>query len=157
MNWGCPMAQFMLSNHVNNSKEFMMATHRLFFVFFGIISAFNFAIAQEINQMDENGERHGIWQKKFPGTDQLRYEGEFDHGKEIGTFKFYCEDCGSQPMVIKVFNRKDDIADVKYFTKKGKLVSEGAMQSKKKGRTLEILPREDQYYNDSRKLYQWSP
>ena len=107
-----------------------MAKSHLFFVFFGIICAFNFATAQDINQMDENGERHGIWQKKFPGTDQLRYEGEFDHGKEIGTFKFYCEDCGSQPMVVKVFNRKDDIADVKYFTKKGKLVSEGAMQGK---------------------------
>ncbi len=108
----------------------MMAKSRFFFVFFGIIYAFSTASAQDINQMDENGERHGIWQKKFPGTDQLRYEGEFDHGKEIGTFKFYCEDCGTQPMVVKVFNKKDDIADVKYFTKKGKLVSEGAMQGK---------------------------
>jgi len=72
--------------------------------------------------MDENGERNGVWRKSYPGTDQLRYEGEFKHGKEVGTFKFYCEDCGSQPMVTKVFKGKDDIAEVKYFTKKGKLV-----------------------------------
>lgn len=110
----------------------MMATHRLIFVFFGIICTFNFTSAQEINLMDENGERHGIWRKMFPESDQLRYEGEFEHGKEVGTFKFYCDDCGSQPMVVKEFEGKEDIADVKYYTKKGKLVSEGFMKGKER-------------------------
>ena len=86
--------------------------------------------AQEVNQFDENGERHGPWKKYFPGTKQLRYEGQFDHGKETGTFKFYCEECGTQPMVIKEFNPNDNSADVKYYTVKGKLVSEGKMEGK---------------------------
>lgn len=110
----------------------MMASARSFFVFFGIICAFGFASAQEINQMDANGERHGIWKKTFPNSDQLRYEGEFDHGKEVGTFNFYCDECGSQPMVVKKFTGKDDLAEVKYYTKKGKLVSEGMMQGKER-------------------------
>ncbi|MEL6813012.1 MAG: hypothetical protein AAFP76_16935 [Bacteroidota bacterium] len=102
----------------------------LFFIFFGSIAGLTTVLGQEINQMDANGERHGIWQKKFPGSDQLRYEGRFEHGKEVGTFKFYCDDCKTQPMVVKEFSSKDNTAAVKYFTKKGKLVSEGKMKGK---------------------------
>ena len=45
--------------------------------------------AQDINQVDANGERQGVWRKNFDKTKVLRYEGEFSHGKEIGLFKFY--------------------------------------------------------------------
>ncbi len=100
------------------------------FLFFGIFAGQAMITAQEINQLDENGKRHGVWKKKFPKSDQLRYEGTFDHGKEVGTFKFYCQDCKNQPMVIKEFSKNDAISEVKYFTKKGKLVSEGKMDGK---------------------------
>lgn len=101
-----------------------------FFIFFGIICGLGTISAQEINQMDAAGERHGVWKKSFPTSKQVRYEGEFDHGVEIGTFKFYCSDCGSQPMIVKEFSGKSGMAEVKYFTKKGKLVSEGRMEGK---------------------------
>lgn len=99
--------------------------------FFGICLVNTEATAQqEINQTDANGLRQGPWQKKFAGTNQLRYEGQFKDGKEVGLFKFYCEDCKSQPMVTKAFS--GDTAAVKYYTVKGKLVSEGTMQGKKR-------------------------
>jgi antitoxin component YwqK of YwqJK toxin-antitoxin module len=101
------------------------------FFFLGIILCSINAFSQsEINQMDANGKRHGVWKKTYPGTDQLRYEGAFDHGKEIGEFKYYCEKCKDKPTIIKSFNKKDAIAEVKYFTVKGKLVSEGKMDGK---------------------------
>ncbi|MFT5079045.1 MAG: antitoxin component YwqK of YwqJK toxin-antitoxin module [Planctomycetota bacterium] len=90
----------------------------------------SFGNAQEINQMDTNGARHGLWKKYFEGTKQLRYEGTFDHGKEVGIFKFYCDDCKGQPAVTKEFTLANAIADVKYFTVKAKLVSEGKMDGK---------------------------
>ncbi len=103
----------------------------LFLFFFGIVFSIPASFAQaDINQMDANGERHGIWKKMFPGNKQVRYEGKFEHGKEIGTFKFYCEDCKKQPSVIKKFNANNSISEVKYFTAKGKLVSEGKMDGK---------------------------
>jgi len=103
----------------------------LFCIFFGIGLTINPLFAQnDINQLDAQGKRHGVWKKVFPKTDQLRYEGTFEHGKEVGTFKFYCEDCKNQPAVIKEFNTKNDIAEVKYYTIKGKLVSEGKMDGK---------------------------
>ena len=39
-----------------------------------------------INQMDDDGQRHGVW-KKFYSNNRVRYVGTFDHGKEIGLFK----------------------------------------------------------------------
>ncbi|MDN3724982.1 toxin-antitoxin system YwqK family antitoxin [Aequorivita sp. SDUM287046] len=93
-------------------------------------STFSVFSQSEINQFDAQGKRHGIWKKTFEGTDQLRYEGTFDHGAEVGEFKFYCEDCKNQPMVVKNFIGNDKIAEVKYFTIKGKLVSEGKMKDK---------------------------
>ena len=83
-----------------------------------------------INQMDAQGKRHGIWKKMYPNTKQLRYEGQFEHGKEVGTFKFYCDACRNVPTVIKEFNAANAIAKVKYFTKKSQLVSEGGMDGK---------------------------
>ena len=35
------------------------------------------------NQFDAQGKRHGVWEKKFPGTDQLRYEGFAKMGKKL--------------------------------------------------------------------------
>ncbi|NNJ83213.1 MAG: hypothetical protein HKP11_13565, partial [Flavobacteriaceae bacterium] len=100
-------------------------------LFFGMLFLpASLSAQEEINQFDENNERHGVWKKYFDGTDQLRYEGRFEHGKEVGTFKFYCPDCKSQPMVIKEFSNSDNTANVQYYTAGGKLVSEGKMDGK---------------------------
>ena len=48
---------------------------------------------EKVNQTDSQGRKHGLW-KKFYDNDQLRYEGRFDHGVEVDTFKFYFEDGG---------------------------------------------------------------
>lgn len=84
----------------------------------------------EINQTDAQGQRHGVWQKTYPGSKQLRYKGTFEHGKEVGEFKFYCAECKDKPSVVKNFQDKDDIANVKYFSIKGELISEGKMKGK---------------------------
>lgn len=98
------------------------------FLFFGICCLTSLS-AQEVNQYDAAGERHGVWKKKFPGSEQLRYEGAFDHGKETGVFKFYCRECGKQPTSTRTYSGNGK-AQVQYFTKTGKLVSEGKMQDK---------------------------
>ena len=54
--------------------------------------AFGSIAAQEkINQTDAQGRKHGIWKKTY-ANGQLRYEGRFNHGVEVDTFKFYFED-----------------------------------------------------------------
>lgn len=88
-------------------------------------------VAQDINQVDGHGRRHGIWEKKFNGTDQIRYKGEFNHGKEIGLFKFYeLVKKRSILSATKQFNESDNLAYVKFLASNGKVISEGKMDGK---------------------------
>jgi antitoxin component YwqK of YwqJK toxin-antitoxin module len=80
-----------------------------------------------INGFDADGARHGLWKKYYPGTDQLRYEGRFQHGKEIGEFKYYCEKCGTQAAVIRNFDAEPGACLIAYYTPKGQLVAQGRL------------------------------
>ncbi|WP_044399572.1 toxin-antitoxin system YwqK family antitoxin [Lacinutrix sp. Hel_I_90] len=86
---------------------------------------------QELNQFDANGERHGIWKKNFEDTKVLRYEGEFNHGKEVGTFKFYKNIDGKALLTAtRTFNSDSDLAQVKFFSSTKNLISEGQTRGK---------------------------
>ncbi len=88
-------------------------------------------LSQSYNQVDDQGKRHGQWQKKYPQSQQLRYEGTFEHGKEIGDFKFYDEK-GGHPTAIKSYTVGSPLLDVSFYTTAGKKVSEGKMLEKKR-------------------------
>ncbi len=102
-----------------------------FICIFFICTICNVALAQTFNQFNENGKRHGVWRKYFEGTKVLRYEGAFVDGKEIGLFKFYKNIKGKAVLsATRQFNDSTDLAEVKFFTSKGKLISEGNMRGK---------------------------
>lgn len=86
--------------------------------------------AQEgINQFDAKGERHGLWKKNYEGLNQPRYEGMFHHGKEVGLFKFYKLDKNKSVLsATREFSPDSDAISVKFFSSKGKLISEGHMK-----------------------------
>ena len=97
-----------------------------------ILSLFFFysAFAQEeINQFNAQGERVGVW-RKFHKNDRIRYQGQFENGKEIGVFKFYSMVSSDNPIVIKTFFSTSNEAQVQFFTEKGVLESEGKMLGK---------------------------
>ncbi len=87
--------------------------------------------AQQINQKDANCLRQGLWEKQYPDSQQLRYQGSFVDDKEVGTFSFYCETCGEQPFCVKEFSPNAP-TQVLYYTKNGELVSKGAMRGKQR-------------------------
>ena len=96
-----------------------------------LLLVFSTSFGQNINQYDEKGKRHGKWTKFFEGTKKVRYEGQFEHGKEVGTFKFYHKDAkGKHPTLIKEFVLNSDVANLKYYTSNGKLIQEGKMNGK---------------------------
>ena len=96
-----------------------------------LLAVYTVAGAQNINQLDSNGKRHGIWKKNFDGTNITRYEGAFFHGKEIRLFKFY-KNINKKAVLTatKQFNENNNKSEVKFFTSTGKLVSEGLMDGK---------------------------
>lgn len=87
------------------------------------------SISQEINQTNEKGERVGVW-KKYYKNDRIRYEGQFENGKEVGVFKFYSAADSEFPIAIKTFDISSDIVQVQFYTIKGLLESEGEMKGK---------------------------
>ncbi len=96
-------------------------------LFFKIILTSGYA-QEPVNKLDKNQKRHGIWQKYFKGTNQLRYTGKFYHGKEIDTFKYYKLKNGKSVLsAIKVFNKNNDIANVIFLASNKKKISEGQM------------------------------
>ena len=130
-----------------------------FFIYILTVLSLSVNAQSTVNQFDTNGERHGIWRKYFNNTDQLRYEGQFDHGKEIGEFKFYTLNKGKSVLsAVKKFNKDNDQASVTFLSSTGKLISEGQMNGKLyvgkwtyyHNKTNGVLSYE--YYNDNGQL-----
>lgn len=102
---------------------------------FGIVSFFSFSgltFAQEINRLDHEGKRHGPWKKYYDNSRQIRYEGNFKHGKEVGVFKFYKPEDKKNPSLTKTFNEKNDSVLYQFYSKKGNLRSRGMMVNERR-------------------------
>jgi antitoxin component YwqK of YwqJK toxin-antitoxin module len=99
---------------------------------FILSSSVLFAQEKDLNQFDAQGKRHGKWMKTFEGTDQIRYKGQFNHGKETGTFKFYKFGEDKHPNATKTYNENNELVVAKFYTKKGKLLTEGFFKGKKR-------------------------
>jgi len=101
-------------------------------IFFTVLLVFSTLVSWSqgaYNQLDNNGQRHGLWKKNFKDTKQIRYEGTFDHGKETGLFKFYkLVNKKSVLSATKLFN--NGIADVTFLASNGKTISKGKMKAK---------------------------
>ncbi len=88
------------------------------------------SFSQEINQVDAQGKRHGTWKKMFYQTQVLRYEGQFDHGKEVGLFKYYTNVNKTAVLSATKQFHDDGSAEVKFLASNGKVISEGKMMGK---------------------------
>lgn len=87
------------------------------------------SFAQE-NKFDANGKRHGAWKGNYEKSNNLRYEGTFDHGKEVGLFKFYADAKNKQLMATRDFSKGDGSCFTVFYNGKHK-VSEGDLVNKK--------------------------
>ncbi len=80
--------------------------------------------AQEFNKLDAQGKKHGTWKGVHAESKRPRYEGTFEHGKEVGTFKFFDDTKVGQVVATREF--KPDGSAYTIFYKDGKYkVSEG--------------------------------
>lgn len=83
--------------------------------------------AQDVNQLDEKGQKHGLWKGYHQESKRLRYEGKFEHGKEVGTFKFYDDTKVNTVIATREFNPKDNSCYTIFYNQKGFKVSEGKL------------------------------
>jgi len=59
-----------------------------------------FLSVSQVNQKDAKGQKQGVWNKKYPGSNSLMYEGQFKDDKAIGEFIYYYES-GKIKSIIK--------------------------------------------------------
>ena len=102
----------------------MINTRLLYAVFFLIfLCGFQVFCQEHENGFDAQGKRHGLW-KKYYSNGHLKYEGRFEHGKEVGVFKHYDASGPKNPVIIKTFLKADSV-QVEFYSVEGLLESKG--------------------------------
>ncbi len=94
-----------------------------------LFSFYSFA-QTEINQLDGNGLKHGLWKGNHADSKRPRYEGTFEHGKEVGTFKYFDDTKAGTVIAVRQFDPKDDSVYTIFFNQKSRKVSEGKVKNK---------------------------
>ena len=80
---------------------------------------------QYINPVDENGKKHGVWKGFYEESGRQRYEGTFDHGKEVGVFNFFDDTKAKSIIATRTFNPKDNSCYTVFYDQNKNVVSEG--------------------------------
>jgi|JI9StandDraft_1071089.scaffolds.fasta_scaffold46394_2 antitoxin component YwqK of YwqJK toxin-antitoxin module len=103
------------------------------FVFGLLLLCFSpFAVAQnDYNKLDENGKKHGLWKGFYEESKRPRYEGTFEHGKEVGVFNFFDDTKAKSVIATREFNTKDNSVYTTFFDQKKNKVSEGKEVNRK--------------------------
>ncbi len=102
---------------------------QLFKIVFLIYSISLFSQA-DCNKLDANGKKIGLWKGVFEDTKRPRYEGTFDHDKEVGLFKFFDNTKASNLIATREFNSKDNSAYTIFYDFNKNKISEGKVINK---------------------------
>ncbi len=82
------------------------------------------------NKLDEKGNKNGPWKGYYAETKNIKYEGTFEHGKEIGVFTFYDNTKSKSIVATREFNPKDNSAYTIFYDPLKNKVSEGKVVNK---------------------------
>ncbi|MDI9258098.1 toxin-antitoxin system YwqK family antitoxin [Flavobacterium sedimenticola] len=98
----------------------------VFVLFFCTLSA----LSQDFNKLDENGKKHGLWKGFYEESKRPRYEGTFEHGKEVGVFKFFDDTKAGTVIATRDFSANDNSCYTIFYNQKNNKVSEGKVVNK---------------------------
>ena len=98
--------------------------------FFILLFLSSIAFAQDFNKLDANGKKQGLWKGFYEESKRPRYEGTFDHGKEVGLFKFFDDTKAGTVIATRAFNTNDNSCFTIFYNQKNNKVSEGKVVNK---------------------------
>jgi len=100
-------------------------------IFFLFTMLFSVLHAQtETNKLDAKGLKHGLWKGVYEESKRPRYQGTFEHGKEIGLFQFFDDTQKGDIIATREFNPKDNSAYTIFYDQNKNKVSEGKVVNK---------------------------
>ena len=123
-----------------------MKINKRFLAIIVVLALNTIANAQtDINQLDGKGNKNGMWKGYYPESKRLRYDGLFDHGKEVGTFKYYDDTQAQSVIATREFNKKDNSAYTIFYNQSKNIVSEGKVVNK-------LYEGQWKYYHENSKV-----
>lgn len=84
----------------------------------------------DFNKLDEKGKKHGLWKGVYEDTKNPKYEGTFEHGKEVGVFTFFDNTKTKRVIATREFNPNDNSAYTIVYDQLKNKVSEGKVVNK---------------------------
>ena len=97
--------------------------------------------AQDVNKVDVNGKKHGLWKGIYEESKRVRYEGTFEHGKEVRMFKFFDDTKSGTIIATREFNSNNNSCYTIFYNQNKNKVSEGKVVNKQ-------FDGEWKYYHD---------
>lgn len=94
------------------------------------LNVFYIQAQKDYNKLDEKGNKHGLWKGVFEDTKNPKYEGTFEHGKEVGVFTFFDNTKTKTVVATREFNPKDNSAYTIFYDQLKNKVSEGKVLNK---------------------------
>lgn len=97
---------------------------------------------QEVNKVDAQGQKDGLWKGIYEESKRPRYEGTFSHGKEVGKFVFFDDTKAGTIIATREFSPTDNSCYTIFYNQKGNKVSEGKLVNK-------LFEGEWKYYHEN--------
>lgn len=97
---------------------------------FLLLASISLFAQSNYNKLDDKGNKNGLWKGIYEDTKNPKYEGTFDHGKEVGIFTFFDNTRTKTIIATREFNPKDNTAYTIFYDKNKNKVSEGKVVNK---------------------------
>lgn len=109
-----------------------MIQNKISYLLVFLLLIFNLKVSAQtdINKLDSNGKKHGVWKGLYPESKRVRYEGTFEHGKEVGTFNYYDDTKAQSIIATREFAAKDNSVYTIFYDQRKNRVSEGKQVNK---------------------------
>ena len=104
-------------------------SNKLFFVFFLFLN-FSLVAQTDYNKVDDKGNKNGLWKGIYKDSKNPKFEGTFDHGKEVGIFTFFDNKKTKIVIATREFDPKDNSAYTIFYDQLKNKVSEGKVVNK---------------------------
>ena len=78
-----------------------------------------FLSVSQVNQKDAKGQKQGVWNKKYPGSNSLIYKGQFKDDKPTGTFTYYY--VSSKIKAVITYSGNSERAFAEYYHENGQI------------------------------------
>jgi antitoxin component YwqK of YwqJK toxin-antitoxin module len=117
--------------HSNSLKLYnTMKDYKFCFLLFLMFSCHIIIAQTDYNKIDEKGKKNGVWKGFYQDSKRPRYEGTFEHGKEVGVFNFYDDTKAKSIIATREFNSTDNSAHTVFYDQAKNKVSEGKVINK---------------------------